>query len=121
MSGGLGYNARLAPSPTVGRGLPLNPRRKITPWPNLLSLMPSPKWTRISSPRRALSLRFCPANGTPYIDWKNSENLRRFLTPNGKVQGRKKTGLSAREQRMVAQAIKRSRYMGLLPYTSATL
>ncbi len=61
------------------------------------------------------------SNGTPYIDWKNSENLRRFLTPNGKVQGRKKTGLSAREQRMVAQAIKRSRYMGLLPYTSATL
>lgn len=59
--------------------------------------------------------------GQVYVDYKNTEELRRFLTPNGKMQGRKKTGLNAREQRMVAQAIKRARYMGLLPYTSATL
>ncbi|MEM9253259.1 MAG: 30S ribosomal protein S18, partial [Planctomycetota bacterium] len=55
------------------------------------------------------------------VDYRRSEDLRRFLTPNGKIQGRKKTGLNAREQRMVAQAIRRARYMGLLPYTSATL
>jgi len=61
------------------------------------------------------------SNNTPYIEWKDSENLRRFLTPNGKIQGRKKTSLTAREQRMLAQAIKRARYMGLLPYTSATM
>ncbi|MEO0966613.1 MAG: 30S ribosomal protein S18 [Planctomycetota bacterium] len=59
--------------------------------------------------------------GTAYVDYRRSEDLRRFLTPNGKIQGRKKTGLNAREQRMVAQAIRRARYMGLLPYTSATL
>ncbi|MEM7682205.1 MAG: 30S ribosomal protein S18 [Planctomycetota bacterium] len=61
------------------------------------------------------------STGQVFVDYKNVEELRRFLTPNGKVQGRKKTGLSARDQRMVCQAIKRSRYMGLLPYTSATL
>ena len=61
------------------------------------------------------------SNGTTYCDYKNADDLRRFLTPNGKIQGRKKTGLTAREQRVVAQAIKRARYIGLLPFTSATL
>ena len=56
-----------------------------------------------------------------FVDYKRVDDLRRFLTPNGKIQSRKKTGLSAREQRLVAQAIKRARYMSLLPYTSATL
>ncbi|MEM6258545.1 MAG: 30S ribosomal protein S18 [Planctomycetota bacterium] len=64
---------------------------------------------------------FKSSNGTTYCDYKQAEDLRRFLTPNGKIQSRKKTGLNAREQRMVAQAIKRARYLGLLPYTSATL
>ena len=59
--------------------------------------------------------------GKYFIDFKRADDLRRFMTPNGKIQGRKKTGLTAREQRMVAQAIKRARYMALLPYTSATL
>ncbi|MEM1210869.1 MAG: 30S ribosomal protein S18 [Planctomycetota bacterium] len=61
------------------------------------------------------------SNGTHYVDYKNSEDLRRFLTPNGKILSRKKSNLTAREQRLVAQAIKRARYMSLLPYTSATL
>jgi small subunit ribosomal protein S18 len=61
------------------------------------------------------------SNGMSYVDYKRPDDLRRFLTPNGKIQGRKKTGLTAREQRMVGQAIKRARYIGLMPYTSATL
>jgi small subunit ribosomal protein S18 len=61
------------------------------------------------------------SNGTVFVDYRDSETLRRLMTPNGKIQGRKRTGLTARHQRMVAQAIKRARYMGLLPYTSATL
>ena len=60
-------------------------------------------------------------NGTKYVDYKDVEELRRMLTPNGKIHGRKRLSTSAREQRMIAQAIKRSRYMGLLPYTNATL
>lgn len=61
------------------------------------------------------------ANGAPFVDWKDIEGLRRAMSPNGKIYGRKRLGTTAREQRMIAQAIKRARYMGLLPYTSATL
>jgi small subunit ribosomal protein S18 len=61
------------------------------------------------------------SNGTLFVDYKRADDLRRFMSPNGKIQGRKKTGLSAKEQRLVNQAIKRARYMGLLPYTSATV
>lgn len=61
------------------------------------------------------------SRGKRYIDYRNVEALRRLLTPNGKIQSRKKTGLDAYEQRLASVAIKRARYMGLLPYTSATL
>ena len=64
---------------------------------------------------------FRSSNGTRYVDYKNVDALRRLLTPNGKIQSRKRTGLTAMDQRMVSQAIKRARYIGLLPYTSATL
>ncbi len=56
-----------------------------------------------------------------YVDYRDSEPLRRMMSPNGKIQGRKRTGLNSYDQRLVAQAIKRARYMALLPYTSATL
>ncbi len=60
-------------------------------------------------------------NGAIFVDWKDVETLRRMMSPNGKILGRKRLATSAREQRMVGQAIKRARFMGLLPYTSATL
>jgi small subunit ribosomal protein S18 len=72
-----------------------------------------------AGPRPKLAMT--SSNGTLYVDYKDAEGLRRLLTPNGKIQSRKRTGLNAREQRLAAQAIKRARYMGLLPYTSATL
>ncbi len=59
--------------------------------------------------------------GIEYVDWKDVEGLRRMMTPNGKIYGRKRLGTNARQQRMVAQAVKRARFMGLLPFTSATL
>lgn len=61
------------------------------------------------------------ANGTAYVDWKDVETLRRTMSPNGKIYGRKRLSTTAMEQRMLAQAVKRARFMGLLPYTSATL
>ena len=60
-------------------------------------------------------------SGEYYIDYKDVETLRRMMSPNGKIYPRKRNGTTAREQRMIAQAIKRARFMGLLPYTSATL
>lgn len=61
------------------------------------------------------------AAGKIYVDYKDVEKLRRMMSPNGKIHGRKRLQTSAGEQRMIAQAIKRARYLGLLPYTSATL
>ncbi|MAD77889.1 MAG: 30S ribosomal protein S18 [Planctomycetaceae bacterium] len=61
------------------------------------------------------------ADGKEYIDYKSVDDLRRLMTPNGKIYTRKRLGASAREQRRVAQAVKRARYMALLPYTSATV
>jgi len=53
------------------------------------------------------------------IDYKNVEDLRRAVTSNGKIVSRKRAGVSARDQGRLAQAIKRARYMALLPYASA--
>lgn len=60
-------------------------------------------------------------DGNVMVDWKDVENLRKLMSPNGKVLGRKRLQTSAREQRLLSQAIKRARFMALLPYTSATL
>ena len=73
------------------------------------------------SPMQKVKVAKKSANGTAYVDWKDVENLRRLMSPNGKIYGRKRLSTTAREQRMVAQAVKRARFMGLLPYTSATL
>lgn len=59
--------------------------------------------------------------GNIFIDYKDVENLRRTMSPNGKIFARKRNSTSAQEQRLLAQAIKRARFMALLPYTSATL
>lgn len=58
------------------------------------------------------------ANNIKYIDYKDVENLKRFLNPNGRILGRKRTGLSAKNQRMLADAVKRSRFMGLIPFVA---
>ena len=56
--------------------------------------------------------------GKAYVDYKDVENLRRLMSPNGKIYNRKRVQSSAGEQRKIAQAIKRARFMGLLPYVS---
>jgi len=60
------------------------------------------------------------ASGTLYIDYKDTESLRKMVSGNGKIQARKRTSANAMEQRMIARAVKRARYIGLLPYVSAT-
>ena len=43
------------------------------------------------------------------------------MTPNGKIYSRKRLGTTSNDQRKVAKAIKRARYMAILPYTDGTL
>lgn len=51
-----------------------------------------------------------------FIDYKDTQYLKKFVNAHARIQPKKRTHVSAREQREVAQAIKRSRYMALMPY-----
>ncbi len=53
----------------------------------------------------------------PIIDYKEVELLRKFMTASSKMMSRKRAGTSASEQRDVRRAIKRARFMALLPFT----
>ena len=53
--------------------------------------------------------------GVKVIDYKDSELLRKFMTERGKIMPRRVTGTSAKQQRQVKAAIRRSRVLGLLP------
>ena len=55
-------------------------------------------------------------NNIEYIDYKDVELLKRFISANGKIIPRRVTGAKAKYQRMLATAIKRARQMALLPY-----
>ena len=71
--------------------------------------------------RPKLKIARTSATGKVYIDYKDTESLRKMVSGNGKILSRKRTGATAMEQRMLARSIKRSRFLGLLPYVSAAL
>jgi len=51
-----------------------------------------------------------------HVDYKDTEVLKQFLNPHGRILSRRRTNLSAKQQREVEQSIKRARFMGLIPY-----
>lgn len=53
-----------------------------------------------------------------YVDYKDVELLKRFMSDRAKIRGRRVTGNDSQQQREVARAIKNAREMGLMPYTS---
>jgi small subunit ribosomal protein S18 len=54
--------------------------------------------------------------GVRYVDYKDEKLLQRFLTERGKILPSRLSGISARHQRQISVAIKRARYLALLPY-----
>ena len=60
----------------------------------------------------------CPFSGpnAPKIDYKDIKLLQRFISERGKMVPSRITAVSAKKQRALARAIKRARYIGLLPY-----
>ncbi len=54
-----------------------------------------------------------------HIDYKDVAYLRQFVSPHAKILAKKRTGVPSGKQREIAQAIKRARYMALLPYVAA--
>jgi small subunit ribosomal protein S18 len=60
----------------------------------------------------------CPFSGkaAPKIDYKDPNLLKRFISERGKIMPSRITAVSAKKQRELAQAIKRARFLALLPY-----
>ncbi|HVS67047.1 MAG TPA: 30S ribosomal protein S18 [Mycobacteriales bacterium] len=61
---------------------------------------------------------FCRDKNATYIDYKDTNMLRKFISDRGKIRARRVTGNCAQHQRDVATAVKNAREMALLPYTS---
>lgn len=65
--------------------------------------------------------KFCrfTAEGVDQIDYKDIATLKNYVSENGKIVPSRITGTKARYQRQLATAIKRARYLALLPYTDS--
>ena len=67
---------------------------------------------------RRRKVDFIAANHIDYIDYKDVDLLKRFISERGKILPRRVTGTSAKNQRKLTVAIKRARVMGLLPFVA---
>lgn len=78
-----------------------------------------PKLQESAEPRSRKRKR-CPftAAGIRHIDYKDTNTLVKFITEKGKILPRRITGVSAYHQKQLAAAIKRARYIALLPFVS---
>jgi small subunit ribosomal protein S18 len=71
----------------------------------------------MSSNRRAPSPPISGKNcDDPILDYKDVDNLKRFLTAHGQLLSRKRTGYCAQCQKALKQAVKRARHLSLLPF-----
>ena len=68
-------------------------------------------------PPRRRSCHFCK-DKLDDVDYKNTGQLRRYVSEKGKIRSRRITGTCRRHQRQVAVAVKRAREMALLPYAT---
>lgn len=57
-------------------------------------------------------------NNIKHVDYKEVDLLKKFLNPHGRMSSRKKTFVSAKSQRKLATAVKRARFLGLLPFVA---
>ncbi len=57
-------------------------------------------------------------NNIKHIDYKDTDILKKFINPQGRMLSRKKTGVTAKNQRQLSGAIKRARFMALLPFVA---
>ena len=57
-------------------------------------------------------------NGIKYVDYKDVELLKKFTNPHSRILTKKKTGVSTEYQKKLSVAVKRARFMALMPYLS---
>lgn len=98
---------------------PADERPRITPAPTTASGERVPQMierTRRRGRRRRAPV-FTPKE-VATIDYKDVDKLRKLISDRGKIDPRRKTGLTAKDQRKLAREIKRARHVALLPYTA---
>ena len=68
---------------------------------------------------RKMRKKVCPlcANKNLVLDYKNAEQLKKFINDKGKILPRRATGACAKHQRDITIAVKRARQIAILPYT----
>jgi small subunit ribosomal protein S18 len=69
-------------------------------------------------PTRRKSCYFCKEK-VDQVDYKNTNQLRRYISEKGKIRSRRITGACRRHQEQIAVAVKRAREMALLPYVES--
>jgi small subunit ribosomal protein S18 len=88
---------------------------------NNKTLKPKPKATKMSAAAlkkfKKKPCSFC-RDKVSYIDYKDLNLLRKYISDRGKIRARRVTGACTQHQRDIASAVKNSREMALLPYTS---
>ena len=88
---------------------------------NNKTLKPKPKVSKMSAAAmkkfKKKPCSFC-RDKVAYIDYKDTGLLRKYISDRGKIRARRVTGACTRHQRDIAQAVKNSREVALLPYTS---
>ena len=68
---------------------------------------------------RKMRKKVCPlcANKDLVLDYKNADQLKKFINDKGKILPRRATGACAKHQREITTAVKRARHIAILPYT----
>ena len=102
-----------APEPTPAPA----PTPRITPTPESGERLPQMIERTRRRGRRRRAPVFTPQE-VKTIDYKDVDRLRKLISDRGRIEPRRKTGLTAKDQRKVAREIKRARQVALLPYTA---
>lgn len=61
---------------------------------------------------------FFKQNNINHIDYKDTDILKKFINPHGRIMSTKKSGVCSKNQRKLAMAIKRARFMALMPFVA---
>ena len=102
-----------APSPTPAAA----PTPRITPTPESGERLPQMIERTRRRGRRRRAPVFTPQE-VKTIDYKDVDRLKKLISDRGRIEPRRKTGLTAKDQRKIAREIKRARQVALLPYTA---
>lgn len=77
-----------------------------------------PRRTQLRNKTAKRKVNPLDAAGITYVDYKDTDLLRKFISDRGKIRSRRVTNVTRQQQRQIARAIKNAREMALIPYAS---